>query len=276
MNILESIVYGLISGLSEFLPISSFGHQKLLDIFFGSGSPEPLRDMFIHIAFLAAVFIGCGTYIEKIHRQLRQNTKPTRRQGQRRDRRAFYDASLLKGASFTMVLAMVILRFCFKSPDSLGIIAFLYLLNGIVLFLPEYIPHGNKDAMKMSAFDSFLLGLGSALSVLPGFSRVGCGLSCAVSRGADKAKAYNWVLVMTIPAALVFLVFDIIVVFQTGVGAITFLGLLGYILSGVFAFVSSLLGIYLMRLMLVRSNMTVFAFYCWGAALLSFLLNLSA
>lgn len=276
MNILESIVYGLISGLSEFIPISSLGHQKLLKIFFGISSPEPLRDIFVHIAFLAAVFIGCGTYIEKIRRELQQNTKSVRRRVQRSDRRAFYDVSLIKSASFTMVLAMVILRIVLKSTDSLSVIALLFLINGLVLFFPEYMPQGNKDALKMSVFDSFLIGLGGALSVLPGFSRVGCGLSCAVVRGADKVKAYNWMLVLTIPAAILFLIFDIISIFQAGIGVVTFLGFLGYILSGVFAFVSSLLGVYLMRFMLVRSNMTVFAFYSWGVALLSFLLHLSA
>lgn len=276
MNILESIVYGLISGLSEFIPISSLGHQKLMKIFLGVDSPEPLRDIFVHIAFLAAVFIGCGTYIEKMHRQLQQNTKPARHRVQRRDRRAFYDVSLLKSASFTLVLVMVVLRIVVKTSDSLSVIAFLFLINGIILFLPEYLPQGNKDAWKLSGFDSFLIGLGSALSALPGFSRVGCGLSCAVMRGADKVKAYNWMLILTIPAALLFLVFDIIVIFQVGIGVVTFIGVLGYILSGMFAFVSSILGIYLMRFILVRSNMTVFAFYSWGIALLSFLLHLSA
>ena len=128
----------------------------------------------------------------------------------------------------------------------------------------------------MSGFDSFLIGFGSALSVMPGFSRVGTALSCGVARGADKVKVYAWILVLTIPYICLFLVFDLIVIFQSGFGVVNFVGFLGAFLSGVFAFLSSLAGIYFIRFMLVRSDLSFFAFYSWGAALLSFLLHLSS
>ena len=275
MNILESIVYGLISGLSEFLPISSLGHQQLLKIFFGSTDPQPLRDIFVHLSFLIAVWVGCGTYIEKLRRELQQNTKTKIRRSQQRDRKSFYDVSLLKGASFIMIFGMIVLRMIFKEQRSLAGIAFLFLLNGIFIIIPEYMPQGNKDSRKMSGFDSFLLGFGSALSVLPGFSRVGIALSAAVARGADKVKAYSWILVLTVPMVLLLLVFDLVLIFQAGFGSVTFVAMLGYILSGLFSFVSSLAAIYLMRFLLVRSSISAFAYYSWGAALLSFLLYLS-
>ena len=276
MNILENIIYGIISGFSEFLPISSLGHQQLLKIFFGTSSPEPLRDIFVHIAFFAAVLVSSGTYIEKLRRELQQNPRIKKRRSSQRDRRAFYDAALLRSTSVIMLLGMVVLRIIFRSSLSLSWIALGFILNGIMIFVPEYLPHGNKDARSMSGFDSFLLGLGSALSVLPGFSRVGVFLSCAVSRGADKVKAYNWVLILTIPSVLIFLIFDIITVFQAGLGIAGFISFLGCVLSGIFAFISSLAGIYLIRFMLVRSGFAGFAFYSWGAAFLSFLLHLSA
>ena len=75
MNILESILYGIISGFTEFLPISSVGHQRLLRIFYGVESPEPLRDIFVHLACLTVVFLSCGTYIEKLRREQILNSK---------------------------------------------------------------------------------------------------------------------------------------------------------------------------------------------------------
>lgn len=276
MNVLENIIYGIISGFSEFLPISSLGHQQLLKLFFGGSSPEPLRDIFVHIAFLVAVLLSCGTYIENLRREIQQKQRIGKRRSGQRERRFFYDTALLRGTTLIMLLGMVVLRIIFRASLSLSWIAFGFLLNGIMVFIPEYLPHGNKDARSMSGFDSLLLGLGSALSVLPGFSRVGIFLSAAVFRGADKVKAYNWALVLTIPSVLIFLIFDIITVFQFGLGMAGFISFLGYLLSGIFAFVSSLAGIYLIRFMLVRSGFAGFAFYCWGAAFLSFLLHLSA
>lgn len=276
MNILEGIVYGLISGFSEFLPISSLGHQELLKMFFGVASPEPLRDIFVHLAFLIAVFVGCGTYIEKVRRELQQNSKTKKRRSRQHEHSVVYDVTLLKNATYAMILGMIVLRIVFRSSSTLMVIGFGFLLNGIFMFIPEYMPHGNKDAKKMSAFDSFLLGLVGSLSVLPGFSRVGSAISCAVARGADQTKAYNWLLVLTIPAVFLLLIFDIVVIFQTGFGTVTLLSLLSYLLSGLFAFISSIAGIYLMRFMLVRSVFSTFAFYSWGASLLSFLLYLTA
>lgn len=276
MNFLESIFYGIASGFSEFLPVSSLGHQQLLKTFFGVLSPEPLRDMMIHIAYLAAVLVGCGTYIDKLRQEHSLSSREKRRRFGGRDRRSQFDLMLLKSTAILMTVAMAIFRIVFSSSLSLNWLAFSFLLSGIVIFIPEYLPHGNKDSRKMSGFDSFLLAVSCALCVIPGFSRVGCSLSASVSRGADKLKAYNWILILTIPAVIIFLIFDVITVFQVGFGAVTFAGFLGYIVSGILAFVSSMAGIYFMRFILVRADFSAFAFYNWGAALLTFLLHLSA
>ncbi len=276
MNLWESILYGIVSGFLEFLPVSSLGHQELLKIFFGASSPEPLRDIFIHIAFLAAVLVGCGTYIDILRQEHSRSGREKRRRSGRRDRRSQYDLMLLKSTAFLMIVAMVFFRILFPAVLSLNWLAFTFLLSGLIIFIPEYLPQGNKDSRKMSGFDSFLLAVSCALCVIPGFSRVGCALSSSVSRGADKLKAYNWILILTVPSVLIFLIFDIVTVFQVGFGAISFVGFLGYILSGIFAFVSSIAGIYFMRFMLVRSGFSAFAFYNWGVALLAFLLHLSA
>lgn len=276
MNILEGILYGIISGFSEFLPISSLGHQQLLRIFFGISSPEPLRDIFVHIGFLLAVLIGCGTYLEKLRHELHQNNTPKHRRSGVRNRTGLYDVRLLKNTAWIMILGMILFRILFPAVTSLNWIAFGFFINGLILFIPEYMPQGNKDSRKMSGFDSFLLGIGSALTVIPGFSRVGAALSGGIARGADKVKTYNWILVLTIPYVCLMLVFDIIVVFQSGFGIISFVSFLGAMLSGIFSFISSIAGIYLIRFMLIRSGFSVFAFYSWGAALLTFLLHLSA
>ena len=276
MNLWESIVYGIVSGFSEFLPVSSLGHQEILKIFFGASSPEPLRDMMIHIAFLAAVLVGCSTYIDKLRQEYSQSGREKRRRSGGRDRRSQYDLMLLKSTSVLMVIVMAFFRIVFPAVLSLNWLAFAFLISGLIIFIPEYLPQGNKDSRKMSGFDSFLLAVSGALCVIPGFSRVGGALSSSVSRGADKLKAYNWILILTIPSVIIFLIFDVVAVFQVGFGVISFTGFLGYIVSGIFAFVSAMAGIYCMRFMLVRSGVSPFAFYNWGVALLTFLLHLSA
>ena len=59
MSFLESLIYGLVSGLSEFLPVSSLGHQALMLRLFGLGNREPGRDVFVHIGILVALISAC-------------------------------------------------------------------------------------------------------------------------------------------------------------------------------------------------------------------------
>lgn len=275
MDLIKSILYGFVSGISEFLPISSQGHQKLFRMFFGITSPEPLRDMMIHIGLLLAILFTCGTYIEKLRREIRMSASSAKRRSRFRDSEISFDLRLLKSAMLPLIIFMIIFRLLEHSDSGLKAVAVFFLINGIVIYFPEHLMQGNKDSKNLSSLDGFLIGFFGSLSVLPGMSRIGGAISCAVFRGADRVKAYNWVLILSIPAIVLLLIFDLFVFFQWGFTGITFLSVLGYILSGVSAFGAALVGIYLMRFIAIRSGFTAFAFYSWGAALLTFLLYLS-
>ena len=274
MNILQSIFYGLISGFSHFVPISSSGHQQLLRTLFGVAAPEPVRDILVRLAMIAAVIFSSSTYIEKLKRTIHSNSTPRRRVGNR-GRGEQYDVQLLKNSAVLMLIGMIAFRLVFKSVFSFGWLAFLFLINGILIYIPEYLPHANKDAQSLSTLDALLMGIAASVCVLPGMSGVGAFLSAAIARGADIKKAYEWVLILAIPALILQLVFDVILMFVSGVGTVTFLVFLGYLLSAFFAFAGAILAVYLMRMIVARSGLTAFAFYNWSAALLIFLLYLT-
>ena len=64
--------------------------------------------------------------------------------------------------------------------------------------------------------------------------------------------------------------------FTVGIGAISLLTLAGYLLSMVFAFIGAYLGVTFIRMLITRSDYSVFAYYDFGLALLSFVLYLIA
>ena len=58
MNWLQSLIYGLISGLTEHLPVSSLAHQRILHSLFGVSQSDPICDLLVHLAVLFAVFFS--------------------------------------------------------------------------------------------------------------------------------------------------------------------------------------------------------------------------
>lgn len=274
MNIWESLLYGLVSGLTEFLPVSSRGHQSVLRTIFGVSQADPLRDIMIRISVLLAIIVSCGTYIEKLRRD--QKTGRRSRRVRHMDSGTAYDLRIIRSAGYPMLIGMLLAAFTGSLSSNLALVALFFVVNGLVLYIPEHLPHSNKDASKMSALDSLLIGLFSALAIFPGISRVGCALSCSISRGSDRQKALNWVLILSIPAVVLWIIFDFISIFSVGIGYFSFQVFLGCLLSAVTAFASACLAIYIIRFILQRSDISGFAYYCWGMAMLSFILYLTA
>ncbi|PJC47170.1 MAG: undecaprenyl-diphosphatase, partial [Candidatus Omnitrophica bacterium CG_4_9_14_0_2_um_filter_42_8] len=57
MTFLQAVISGIVQGVAEFLPISSSGHLVILHKLMGTGEPELLFDLFLHLGTLAAIFI---------------------------------------------------------------------------------------------------------------------------------------------------------------------------------------------------------------------------
>ena len=127
----------------------------------------------------------------------------------------------------------------------------------------------------MSALDATLFGFGSALSVLPGVSRVGASSSFAVARGADIQQAYKWSLLISIPAIAVWMCFDLYALFTAGFGDLGFQFLMKCVAGGLFAFGGASTAIASMKFITVRLGLSGFSYYSWGAALFTFILYLT-
>lgn len=272
MSWFESIIYGLVSGISDFLPISSQAHQSLLLQLFGETGRDYVRDLFVHIALLLSVFTACKNTIDQLKREqiLRQ-----------RNRRAhtstgnLLEIRLLKNATIPMILGFLIFSYISSKGISLMLISLLLVLNCVILFIPERMLQGNKDERAMSGLDSLFLGASGALSALPGISRTGMMLSVLSSRGVGQQKALNWVLLLSIPALGIWIGLDIINLFSASAGIPFWPNLGGYVLSGISAYIGGYIGVSVMRILKQRAGYSGFAYYSWGAALFTFILYLT-
>jgi len=271
MKFLESIIYGFISGFSEFLPISSSAHQRLIGSVLGSDSADPVRNLFVHIAVLLALWLGT----EKARNRIRAAQRNQSRRRKEAGSKAAAEYRLLRAATIPFLIAFFLLRYILPSNVSLLLISLFLLLNGIVIFLPDRMLQGNKNAKVMTKFDGALIGISGALCALPGFSRVGVMYSVAAMRGAERKASVNWALLLSIPALVGWVILDFLALLS-GSGVPFWSNLLYYFISALFAFLGTRASIYVLRRHIRSVGCSGYAFYCWGAALFSLILFLIA
>jgi undecaprenyl-diphosphatase len=272
MNWLKSILYGLVSGFAEFLPVSSSSHQAILSHLFGIDLKDPMRELLIHIAVILAFFMASGSLFSNIQRGRRISNARRRSGGYAA--RGLFDLRLIKTATVPLVICLLLTASTRQLESSLVYIALFSLINGILLIIPEYIRHGNKDARTMTGLDGIMIGLCGSFSVLPGISRIGAIHTYATVRGADKQHSLNWALLLSAPALLVLCGFDIIGIFTASLVPVSAAVLAGYVLSVISAYLGAYGGIIFIRFLTVRSGFTGFAYYSLGVSLFSVILYL--
>ncbi len=274
MNWFESLIFGLFSGLSDVLPVSSQAHKAILLKLFGENAENPLMRLFIHAGILAALYYCCGNHIQRISRQLRLSKIPKKKRKRPLDVRTIMEYKLLRMMVIPVLLSLLVYQRTEAWGTKLNLTALFLLLNGLILFLPNLMATGNKDARSMSALEGLLMGLGGATSVLPGVSSVGAANAIASVCGAERMFALNLTYLMHMVLTLGLIAIDAAAVIAAGLSSLTFGALLVDILAALAAFGGACFGVRAMRMLAVNIGFTFFAFYSFGAAVLSFMLYL--
>lgn len=269
MNWLEILLLGLISGLSAFIPVSSSGHERLLLHLFGITQADPLCHLVLTFGTFLAVVTGCKELLRRlmVERAIAHRTGRRRAFGSRH-----YDYRIVKTAMLPLALVYVV---CSLIPISLSLpgLALAFIINGIVLFVAENMRHGNKESNRMTALDSILMGILGGTSAIPGISLTGMVSSVAVARGAKLKNALDWSLMIMVPALLLQMALDLLFVVFCGT-TLSFAGFFWCLGGGLFAFVGGRFSIRVVKSVIERAHLSesIYPYYVWGAAFLSFIL----
>lgn len=274
MPFLFVVLYGLLSGFFDVLPVSSFAHQTMLQNIFGIDDSLHLYMFLIHLASLGAIVFSSMPSITALMREQRFATLPRRRaQG---ERKFTYELRFVKTAVVAAAISTVIILIIGKKQlEHLWLVGILCILNGVIVLVPEYLPYGNKTAKHMNRIDSVIFGVIGSLSVFPGISRFAVMQSYASLRGVDRSRACNWALLAMIPVLAVMTLFDLVGMFTAGIGVNSFLVVIFYISGAVLSFLGTFGGVTLLRFLSAKVGFAGFGYYSIGAGLLSFFLYLT-
>ena len=276
MTWLSSILYGLVAGLAEVLPVSSTAHQILMSSLLGEGKTHILLPLMLHMGSLAALFYCCNSEIMRLSRAQKLASIPKRHRKRPLDTRSLMDIRLLRTTLIPVVLAFFFYKKVANLQGNLVAASVFWVINGIILYIPQFLPGSNRDASSLSRFDGLLMGLGAAASILPGISCVGTVVSIASVRGADKRFSLNTALLMTIPVIIGLIAMDIFAIIEIGLAGIGFILVLKSLFSAIAAFFGVRLGIHILHLLVENIGFSVFAPYCWGIGLFTFIFYLTA
>ena len=268
MNALQALLYGIISGISQFLPVPAAANQTVLLKLFGMSHRDHLCDVIVHICILASLYMSSKGLFDQTWQRSRR--KPSRHN---RNNHTAIERTFIKNASNCTIIMLVVFLWLTRMDVHYLLVSAFLVINGLLLYAPSRMYQGNKDARSMSVIDSVLIGAANAFTCLPGFSGAGSCASVMLMRGVDRQRIANWVLMLSIPTLLVMVGGDVVFLISNW-SIITFGNILSYLIAGVSAYAGGYFSIVLLRLITKRIGFHEFAFYSWGLALLMLILFL--
>ncbi len=276
LNWVQSILYGLLSGLTDILPVSASAHKILALKFFGIKGNMEGMDLLIHLGILGGLYFCNQSQFVRFSRAKALAKVPKRRRKRPLDTRSLMDISMLRTMLIPVVIGLILYGYAKNLQDSLPVLALFLLLNGLIVYLPQFFPTSNRDARTLTPIEGLLMGLGGAVSVLPGISSIGAATSIGSVCGVEKTYCLNMAMLMHMAITVGLAVYDILAIAAVGLGTLTVAVLLRYLVTAAMAFGSTVLAVQLMRYLAAHHSYSVFALYSLGLAMFTFILNLIA
>lgn len=276
LNWFESVLYGLFSGLMDILPVSAQAHRALLLKFFGIRGNENLLHLLIHFGVAAALYYSSQTHLLRMNRARSLARIPKNKRKRPLDTHSLMDLSLLKTMVIPGIIGLYFHQRAAVVNSNLVFVALFLFLNGIILYIPQFFPTGNRDSRSLSRVEGLLMGFGGAVSVIPGISAIATATAIGSVCGVEKMFNLNMAILMNLFLNVGLMVLDIMGILNAGLGTISAFILARYLVAAVAAFCGTVVGIKIMRRFAAEYGFSAFGVYCWGLALFIFILNLMA
>lgn len=272
---LQSAMMGFVCGLSEPMPLSAEAHRGLLRQFFGVSSEGPLFLLMYHLAVLVVVLMTGHLELNRLRRTSKLLRTPPRRRTGHPDLNSAGTLKLLRPAALIVVIGRMLSVHLAGISDRLYLLFPILVVGGTLLWMPTQMRTANKDGRHLTPTDGILMGVGAALSALPGISLVGAAASIGAVRCADRRYAvrFSWLLLVISLAAAIGI--DLLSIAGAGFD-FTVSELLRSAVGGAAAAVGAYLSVHVMLSLIRRGGRGVsgFSYYNWGLALLCLVLFL--
>jgi len=199
VDALQAIVLGIVQGLTEFLPISSSGHLRIVPAFMGWEDPGAAFTAVIQLGTMAAVLLYFRADLWRIARTWTASLRRPELRAELDARMGWY---LIVG---TIPISLFGLAFSNQIEDearNLYLIGTTLIVLGLVLLLAERVGRRDRDLRTVGWRDSIVIGFAQALALVPGVSRSGATITAGLLLGFDRASAARYSFLLSVPAVV--------------------------------------------------------------------------
>jgi undecaprenyl-diphosphatase len=186
--VLNSALWGLVQGLTEFLPVSSSGHLVLVPALFETEGPDLATSAVLHLGTLAAVIAYYRTDIRWLLRF-------------RTDAKARRLILLLALATIpAAAIGFTFEQFFDDLNEDPTKVAVALLVTGVFLIASEFLRRRNRPLDDLTPPSAFAIGMAQAAALVPGISRSGATITAGLGFGLEAGQAARFSFLMAIPA----------------------------------------------------------------------------
>ena len=273
-EILKSAFYGIVQGLTEFLPVSSSGHLAILKNIFGMNFDDSiLFTLILHLGSLVAVFIIYHKDIKDLFISFFTMMKKIFTGNFRYNRLTHGErfVILVFIATLPLIVGALINKHIEVVAGYTKLIGLFLIINAVILFFSDMIQAGDITEKTAAPPNALFVGLSQLIAIAPGVSLSGSTITGGLLCGFTRQFAVKFSFIMSIPAILGANVFKIADFAKSGAkitGTMAASCAAGFIL----AFITGIIAIVAINIISRKKNFFIFAVYCFiiGVASLIF------
>ncbi len=199
MSILEAIVLGVVQGLTEFLPISSTGHLRVVPAFAGWPDPGAAFTAITQLGTMLAVVIYFRTDLIRIARTWFRSLREPRLRSELDARMGWY--------LIVATIPISIFGLAFEDQIETGardlyLIGGALIVLGLILLAAEEVGTRTRGLERVNRRDAIVVGFAQALALIPGVSRSGATITAGLFLGLERETAARFSFLLSIPAVV--------------------------------------------------------------------------
>jgi undecaprenyl-diphosphatase len=206
LSTLQAIVLGIVQGLTEFLPISSTGHLRIVPAFAGWEDPGAAFTAVTQLGTMAAVLLYFRQDLWRIATAWLRSLRD-------REVRKTVDARLgwfiVLGTIPISIFGLAFSDQIESSARSLYLIGTTLIVLGLVLLLAEKVATRERKVEDLTARDAAVIGLAQAAALVPGVSRSGATITAGLFLGLERAAAARYSFLLSVPAVVLSGLFEV-------------------------------------------------------------------